>query len=67
MSKIKNPKISFVDNLSFIELEKILSNTNLLISCHGAVSHISAAKNIKQIDTFELSGVDLGVNRNNCK
>lgn len=24
-------------------------------------------KNIKQIDTFELSGVDLDVNRNNCK
>lgn len=55
MSKIKNSKISFEDNLSFIELEKILSNTNLLISCHGAVSHISAAKNIKQIDIIDKS------------
>jgi len=55
MSKIKSSKISFVDNLSFIELEKILSNTNLLISCHGAISHISAAKNIRQIDIIDKS------------
>jgi len=43
MSKIKNSKISFVNNLS------------LLISCHGAISHISAAKNIKQIDIIDKS------------
>ena len=33
----------------------LYTNSNLLISCHGAVSHVAAAKNIKQIDVIDSS------------
>ena len=42
-------------NQSFHELEKIVFNSNLLISCHGSVSHIAASKNISQIDIIDKS------------
>ena len=54
-SKGIHPKIKLIDNLNFIETEKIIVNSELLISCHGAVSHVCAAKNIKQIDIIDKS------------
>ena len=42
-------------NQSFHELEKIVFNSKLLISCHGSVSHIAASKNISQIDIIDKS------------
>ena len=42
-------------NQSFFELEKIIFNSKLLISCHGSVSHIAAAKNVPQIDIIDKS------------
>lgn len=45
--------ISFIDNLNFENLEAIINGASLIISCHGAVSHIAAAKNIKQIDIID--------------
>ena len=42
-------------NQSFLELEKIIFNSKLLISCHGSVSHIAASKNISQIDIIDKS------------
>ena len=57
INKIENElnelKISLHKNLDFLELEKITSQSNLLISCHGAISHIAAAYNIKQIDIID--------------
>jgi len=57
MNKIENQlnelKISLHKNLDFLELEKITSQSNLLISCHGAISHVAAAYNIKQIDIID--------------
>jgi len=50
-----NPRITFFKNLDFIEIENIIVNSNLLISCHGAVSHVASAKNIKQIDIIDKS------------
>ncbi len=50
-----NPKIKFLDNLNFYQVEKVISNCDLLISCHGAVSHICSAKNIPQIDIIDPS------------
>ena len=57
MNRIENElnelKISLHKNLDFLELEKITSQSNVLISCHGAISHIAAAYNIKQIDIID--------------
>ncbi len=50
-----NPRITFFKNLDFFEIENIIVNSNLLISCHGAVSHVASAKNIKQIDIIDES------------
>ena len=47
--------VEFLFNQNFFELEKIVFNSKLLISCHGAVSHIAAAKNIRQIDIVDKS------------
>tara|TARA_X000000950_G_scaffold244929_1_gene301401 strand:+ start:1024 stop:1917 length:894 start_codon:yes stop_codon:yes gene_type:complete len=54
-SSLNIEKISIKKNLSFLELEKVIINSKLLISCHGSVSHIAAALNIKQIDIIDKS------------
>ena len=48
-------KVNVYENLNFLELEKITSKSNVLISCHGAISHVAAANNIKQIDIIDKS------------
>ncbi len=50
-----NPKIICFKNLNFFELENIVLNADSLISCHGAISHVAAAGNIKQIDIIDTS------------
>jgi ADP-heptose:LPS heptosyltransferase len=50
-----NTKINFFNNLNFLEIESIIDKSDLLISCHGAVSHVATAKNIKQIDIIDES------------
>jgi len=50
-----NAKINFFNNLNFLEIESIIDKSDLLISCHGAVSHLATAKNIKQIDIIDES------------
>ena len=56
---IKNLKINdniiFLNNLTFLQIESLINDTDLLISCHGASSHVAAAKNKKQIDIIEKS------------
>ena len=48
-----NDKISFLPNLNFLELEKIIIQSNLVIACHGSVSHVASAAEVKQIDVIE--------------
>ena len=48
-----NQRIKIFKKISFIDLEVIISKCELLISCHGSVSHIATAHNIKQIDIIE--------------
>lgn len=50
-----NEMYQIYENLSFLELEKITLNSSLLISCHGSISHIASAINIKQIDIIDNS------------
>ena len=42
-------------NLNFQNLEAVIIKSSLIISCHGAVSHIAAAKKIEQIDIIDKS------------
>ena len=39
--------------IALIEIEKIVFNCEILISCHGWISHIASAKQIKQIDIID--------------
>ena len=50
-----NDKINLIENINFTELEFIIHNSSLLISCHGAVSHVASAKCIQQIDIIDKS------------
>jgi ADP-heptose:LPS heptosyltransferase len=50
-----NSKIFFHDNMSFFNIENIIKKSNCLITCHGAISHVAAAMNIKQIDIIDKS------------
>ena len=52
---LKELKIVLYENLSFSQLEDITSKSNILISCHGAISHLAAAYNIRQIDIIDKS------------
>ncbi len=54
-SQINKTNIKIYDNLDFSELEGITSKSEILISCHGAISHVAAAFNIKQIDIIDKS------------
>ncbi len=53
--KIADPKVKLVEDLNFKELEHIVSQSKLLISCHGAISHVASAYNIKQIDIIDVN------------
>lgn len=55
ISKIKDEKVKVVEGLNFKELENIVSQSKLLISCHGAISHIASAYNIRQIDIIDIN------------
>ncbi len=46
-------RVKIFKELNFLDLENMVSKCNLLISCHGSISHIAAAHNIKQIDLIE--------------
>ena len=51
----KNNNIKLIEGLNFIELQEIVSQSKLLISCHGAISHVASAYNIKQIDIIDTN------------
>ena len=52
-----NPSISLFEDQDFADLENIINKSDLLISCHGAVSHVASANNIIQIDIIEESQI----------
>ena len=53
--KFDNLKIRFYENQPLLEIENIVFNSELLISCHGWISHIASAKKIRQIDIIDSS------------
>ena len=52
-SKINKKKVRIYENQSLLEIENIVFNSQILISCHGWISHIASAKKIKQIDIID--------------
>ena len=53
--KLDDLNVNLYEGLNFTQLKKITVNSAILISCHGAISHVAAAKNIKQIDVIDKS------------
>ena len=51
-------RVKIFKELNFLDLENMVSKCSLLISCHGSISHIAAAHNIKQIDLIEKKRLD---------
>ena len=43
------------EDQELLEIENIVSHSILLISCHGWITHIASAKNIRQIDIIDNS------------
>ena len=41
--------------MNFFDIENIIEKSDSLITCHGAISHVAAAMNIKQIDIIDKS------------
>ena len=56
IKKKVNPKnVQILENQSLLELESVVFNTKLLISCHGWISHVASARKIKQVDINDKS------------
>ncbi len=51
-------RVKVYKELDFINLENLISKCKLLISCHGSVSHVAAAHQVKQIDIIEKNRLD---------
>ena len=56
--EINDDKVELITGLNFVQLEKIVSHSKLLISCHGAISHVASAYNIKQIDIIDVNTIN---------
>jgi len=54
-SSIDPKKVKIFVNQELLELENIVFNADLLIACHGWVTHIASAKSVKQIDIIDSS------------
>lgn len=52
---LKELEIEIYEDLNFSLLEKITSKSSILISCHGAISHVATANSIRQIDIIDKS------------
>ena len=53
--KFDNSKVKLYENQNLMEIEYIVFKSELLISCHGWISHIASAKKIRQIDIIDSS------------
>ena len=51
--KINKQNVRIYMNQSLLEIENIVFNSDLLITCHGWISHIASSKKIKQIDIID--------------
>ncbi len=54
-SEVDSNRVKIFDNQGLLEIENIVFNSILLISCHGWITHIASAKKIRQIDIIDDS------------
>jgi ADP-heptose:LPS heptosyltransferase len=52
-NKINKENVHIFTNQSLLEIEHIVFNCDLLITCHGWISHIASSKKIRQIDIID--------------
>lgn len=55
INKIDSPRVKIFLEKNLMDIENIVINSSLLISCHGWISHIASAKKINQIDIIDSS------------
>ena len=55
MKKVNSNLIYIFDETDIFDLEYLISHSSLLISCHGAPTHIAAASNIRIFDIIDES------------
>jgi len=53
--KIYKSKIIFIKNLNFRDIEIVVKNSNMLIACEGAISHVSNSFNIPTLCLIQRS------------
>ena len=58
IKNINNSKVSLFSNLNFNDLENIVLQADLIIACHGAISHLAAGYNVKQFDIIEYKKIE---------
>ena len=51
----KDKKIQVYFKIDFFDLKYLIKNSNLIITCHGASTHLASALNIKIYDIFDQS------------
>lgn len=56
--KLRNKFVYFINNSSFRDLENIVKDSNLLICCEGAISHVSHSLNKKTIILIQKDRLD---------
>ena len=54
-NRINELDVKIFENQNLMQIENIVFNSDLLITCHGWISHIAAAKKIRQIDIIDSS------------
>ena len=57
LMKIKKKKIILFDNINFFSLEYLIARSILIITCHGAASHVAASLKKKIIDIIEFKKI----------
>ena len=51
----ENNFVVLFNNINFFDIQYLLLNSDLLISCHGAITNVAAALNIKIFDIIDPS------------
>ena len=55
INKIDSSRVKIFLDKDLMDIENIVINSSLLISCHGWISHIASARKINQIDIIDSS------------
>ena len=54
-NKCNGQYVYVTKNLNFFDLETLVKNSSIVITCHGAVTHLASSLNKKIFDIFDKS------------